>query len=111
MNIRLSVEKDKKVLSSGTYEIINGTDWENACSDIWRRTRQEQPLNSLDVSLSTLIEQYPKALFLYRSTCCHPLVEGADPARGCLWGGRCQNCQKPGTGHNLLALRQGHVPS
>jgi hypothetical protein len=53
MNIRLSVEKDKKVLSSGTYEIMNGTDWENACSDIWRRTRQEQPLNSLDVNKFT----------------------------------------------------------
>ena len=48
MNIRLSVEKDKKVLSSGTYEVDNGNDWENACSDIWRRTTQQQPLNSLD---------------------------------------------------------------
>ena len=44
MQIRLSIIKDTKTLSSGIYEIRCATDFEKASTDIWRQARQAQPL-------------------------------------------------------------------
>jgi hypothetical protein len=46
MQIRLSIIKDTRTLSSGIYEIRSDTDFEKASTDIWRQARQAQPLTN-----------------------------------------------------------------
>ncbi len=69
LNVRLSIEKDEVVLSSETYEIRGASDWEKACSDIWRRARQARPLAKPDESqfLSGLDDLWGAAMKLYKA--------------------------------------------